>query len=262
MRNGIDVIESEVRATFKRLDIDRDSRVTFSELKRLFTNSVPSSANNSNGFAKSSTTFYDSKSSMTNSKGLSDSYNSSKLSPVRSPLRSTLRSPVRSSVRRFYSPDRYSSPLRDRTLNVLEMSNERINRSLRKSPEPLRNPSSTLNASSSSGFKSSSSGFNTQRLVSGSNYVTYEEENFVAYVKELLEIENQIEKAKCDIIIKSDFNTEDAFGFFEIDRRGYITDLDIKYGLNSLDIFPTHEEIALLIKRYDSRGEGIMRYFL
>jgi len=110
------------------------------------------------------------------------------------------------------------------------MSNERINRSLKKSPEPLKNSSSILNASSSSGFKSSSGGFNTQRLVSGSNYVTYEEENFVAYLNELLDLENQIEKAKCDMIIKSDFNTEDAFGIFEIDRRGYITDLDVKYG--------------------------------
>lgn len=142
---------------------------------------------------------------------------------------------------------------------MLEMSNERINRSLKKSPEPLKNSSSILNASSSSGFKSSSGGFNTQRLVSGSNYVTYEEENFVAYLNELLDLENQIEKAKCDMIIKSDFNTEDAFGIFEIDRRGYITDLDVKYGLNSLDIFPVHEEIAMLIKRYDSRGEGILR---
>lgn len=248
MRNGIDVIESEVRATFKRLDIDRDSRVTFSEFKRLFTSSVPSSANNSNGFGKNST-FYDSKSSLSNSKGLSES-------PVRSPLRSTLRSPVRASATRFYSPNRFSSPLRDRTLNVLEMSNERINRSIRKSPEPLRNSSTLLNASSSSGFKSSNLG--SSRLVSGSNYVTFEEENFISYVKELLDLENQIEKAKCDMIIKSDFNAEDAFGIFEIDRRGYVTDLDIKYGLNSLDIFPTHEEIALVIKRHDSRGEGIL----
>lgn len=192
---------------------------------------------------------------------------------MRSPLRSTLRSPIRTSATatRFYSPSRYASPVRER-LNVLEISNERINRSLRKSPEPLsrnfnnvnvisnnnNSSSGIFNASSSSGFKSSA-GFNTQRLVSGSNYVTYEEENFIAYVKELLELENQIEKAKCDVIIKSDFNTEDAFGIFEIDRRGYITDLDVKYGLNSLDIFPTHEEIALLIKRYDSRGEGILR---
>ncbi len=248
MRNGIDVVESEVKGSFKRLDIDRDSRVTFSEFKRLFSSTTPSSANNSNGFGKNST-FYDSNHSPNSSRGLSES---PLRSPLRSTLRSSLRSPVRSNVTRFYSPNRYSSPLRDKTLSVLEMSNERINRTLRKSPEPLRNSSSLLNASSSSGFKSS-------RLVSGSNYVTFEEENFISYVKELLDLENQIEKAKCDLIIKSDFNAEDAFGIFEIDRRGYITDLDFKYGLNSLDIYPNHKEIALLIKRYDSRGEGILR---
>jgi len=257
LRNGIDVIESEVRATFKRLDIDRDARVTFSELKRIFASTVLSSANNSNGFGRNST-FYDSKSSFSNSKGISDgTYSPRRLSPLRSPLRSSLRSPLRNNVTRFYSPNRYSSPLRDRTLNILEMSNDRLNRSITKSPEPLKNSSSLLNASSSSGFKNSN--LNSSRLGSSSgSYVTYEEENFISYLKELLDLENQIEKAKCDVIIKSDFNTEDAFGIFEMDRRGYISDLDIKYGLNSIDIFPTSEEIALVIKRYDSRGEGIM----
>jgi len=172
-------------------------------------------------------------------------------------MRSTIRSPNRSMTNRFYSPNRYTSPLRERTLNLLDMSNDRINRSIAKSPEPLRNSSSLLSLSSSNGFKSSFSG--THRLVSGINYVTFEEENFISYLKELLDLESQLEKAKCELIVKSDYNTEDAFGVFEIDRRGYITDLDIKYGLNSLDIFPTHEEIALLIKRYDSRGEGILR---
>ena len=90
------------------------------------------------------------------------------------------------------------------------------------------------------------------------SFVSYEEENFINYLKELLDLEGQLEKAKCDNIIKSDFNGEDAFGIFEVDRRGYVTDLDLKYGLNSLGIFPTQEEIALLIKRFDSRGEGIL----
>jgi hypothetical protein len=133
------------------------------------------------------------------------------------------------------------------------MSNDRINRSIAKSPEVLRNTTNLLNSSVSSGLRSS-----TARLSANSNYLSYEEENFISYYKELLDLESQLEKAKCDNIIKSDFNTEDAFGIFEIDRRGYVTDLDLKYGLNSLDIYPTQEEIALLIKRYDTRGEGIL----
>lgn len=92
------------------------------------------------------------------------------------------------------------------------------------------------------------------------NYVSYEEENFISYLRELLDLENQLEKAKCDNIIRSDFNAEDAFSIFEVDRRGYLTELDLKYGLNALDIFPTQEEIALLVKRYESRGEGILTY--
>ena len=45
----MDVTEEEVRFTFKRLDIDRDSRVTFSEFKRLFSSNF-NSPSSSNGF--------------------------------------------------------------------------------------------------------------------------------------------------------------------------------------------------------------------
>lgn len=214
--------------------------------------------NNSNGFKNSGSTLHDSQYS---SKGFSESplrsqtLRSPVRSPVRSPLRTTLRSPVRTTSQRFYSPNRYSSPLRDRTMSVLDLSNDRINRTFVKSPEPLRNTmTSNLRSSTARLNMSGSNNFGS----TSSNYVSYEEENFVSYMRELLDLENQLERAKCDNIIKSDFNGEDAFSIFEADRRGYITDLDVKYGLNSLDIFPTQDEIALLIKRFDRRGEGIL----
>lgn len=119
-----------------------------------------------------------------------------------------------------------------------------MNRSIKKSVEPLAQRS--LNATN-------------DFSANVGTYISFEEENFISYFRDLLDLENQIEKAKCELIIKSDFNIEDAFSIFEIDRRGYLTDLDVKYGLNSLDIFPTQEEINLLIKRYDIRGEGILR---
>ena len=265
LRNGIDVTEEEVRSAFKRLDVDRDARVTFNEFKRIFSESMGAST----GFKSSGSSLQDSRIS---SKGFSNSPLKSQTQPIRSPqaspLRTTLRSPVRTSSQRFYSPNRYTSPLRDRTMSVLEMSNDRINRSLVRSPEPLRNTSNLLNSSISSGMRGSrgmsgsnnfgSNSFNETNNLRSSNYVTFEEENFISYIKELLDLENQLEKAKCDNIIKSDFNGEDAFSIFEVDRRGYLTDLDIKYGLNSLDIYPTQEEIALLVKRYESRGEGVL----
>ena len=257
LKNGIDVLEDEVRATFKRLDTDRDARVTFSEFKRIFTGALGGTAN-SNGFSKSST-FYESK----GSRGFSDSpknnstlkspLRSSLRSPVRSPLRSSLRSPVRSplglTANRMYTTNRYTSPLREKTLNILEKSQERINRSFVRSPEALRNSSNLVN-SSNTGFR------NTSNI---SYRLSYEEENFLLYLKELLDIENEIEKAKCDVISKSDFNAEDAFGIFELDRRGYLSNLDVKYGLNAMEIFPNQEDVNLLLKRHDYSGEGVLR---
>jgi Ca2+-binding EF-hand superfamily protein len=257
IRNGIDATEEEVRSSFKRLDIDRDARVTFSEFKRLFSNGE--AVSNSNGFKSSGSTIYDSKS---NSKGFTESPLKAQTlrSPRRSPLRTTLRSPIRTTSQRFYSPLRYTSPLRDRTMSVLEMSNERINRSFARSPEVLKNSTNLLNSSLNSSMRSSNVrlGSSTNNLCGTNTYTSFEEENFISYLRELLDLENQLEKAKCDTIIKSDFNGEDAFGIFEIERRGYVTDLDLKYGFNSLGIYPTQDEIALLIKRYDNRGEGIL----
>jgi len=212
---------------------------------------------NSNGFKNSGSTLHDSQLS---SRGFSESplrsqtLRSPVRSPVRSPLRTTLRSPVRTTSQRFYSPNRYSSPLRERTMNILDLTSDRMSRTFAKSPEPLRNTMNTSLRSSTSRMGMSSS----NNFGSSSTYVSYEEENFISYMRELLDLENQLERAKCDNIIKSDFNGEDAFSIFEVDRRGYLTDLDLKYGLNSLDIFPTQDEIALLIKRFDRRGEGIL----
>ena len=277
----MDVTEEEVRSTFKRIDVDRDARVTYEEFERIFSANVISKGASTTGF-RASGNLQDSKMS---SKGFLDSPIKAQTQPIRSPLRSplrttlgsplrtTLRSPVRTTSQRFYSPNRYTSPLRDRTMSVLEMTSDRMDRSLIRSPEPMRNTTNLLNSSTSSGLRGSSSRFGmsgTQNFSAsrdnfvGSNtmvstsHVTFEEENFITYVKELLDLENQLEKAKCDNIIKSDFNGEDAYAIFENDRRGYVTDLDMKYGLNSLDIFPTQEEIALLIKRFDARGEGIL----
>lgn len=91
------------------------------------------------------------------------------------------------------------------------------------------------------------------------SYMSYEEENFVQFIKELLEIESNLEKAKISLIYKSDFNVEDVFRNFEIDGRGYITLLDLNHGLSAFDVFAPMEDIDLLMKRYDLKNEGILR---
>lgn len=84
------------------------------------------------------------------------------------------------------------------------------------------------------------------------------EEGYISYFKEMIELESELEAAKKDLIRKPDFNIQDAFLIFELSQRGSITQLDIKYGMNALDIFPSEEDICLLIQKYDTTGEGLL----
>ncbi len=83
----------------------------------------------------------------------------------------------------------------------------------------------------------------------------YEEHNFQAFLKDIIMWENEVERLKCDLALRSDFNLPDAFRVFEVDKRGYFDDLDFKYGANFLDVFPNSEEIALIFKRYTNGGD-------
>jgi len=83
----------------------------------------------------------------------------------------------------------------------------------------------------------------------------YEEHNFKAFLKDLIMWENEVERLKCDLALRPDFNLPDAFRVFEVDKRGYVNDIDFKYGANFLDVFPTADEITLTFRRYTNGGE-------
>lgn len=152
----------------------------------------------------------------------------------------------------------------DNNLNENEIKNNNLlYSSTFKSTNNNNNFNSTANTNAFSNLNmlsSSASNFEgSPNRAEFSPIVSYEEENFNSYLKEMLELENEIESAKFDLIIKADFNIEDAFRIFELSGRGYLTELDIKYGMNSLDIYPSKEEITLLVKKYDMTNEGILK---
>jgi Ca2+-binding EF-hand superfamily protein len=82
----------------------------------------------------------------------------------------------------------------------------------------------------------------------------------VEFSKDLIFLENELDRAKTDLALRSDFTVEDAFRIFELNGRNYITDLDFKYGLNSLGLFPSQEEVNILFKRYDLSNQGVLSY--
>ena len=88
----------------------------------------------------------------------------------------------------------------------------------------------------------------------------YEKNQFVDYLKMVMDAESKVERAKIDLALRGDFNVEDAFRVFELDGRGFLTEEDLKYGLNALEIYPTSSDVRLLMKRFDLQKEGVINY--
>ena len=216
-KNGIELLESEYQAIFKRLDIDKDGKITFREFKSIF------------ALNSTSTSIY-----------LNNSSN----------LTQTL-----SSTRR----------------DILAASNNNFNQSIRESPNvnktaylsPLRR-SNELNLSlSRSNNRDLNRSYNNELFKTNlrdslsNKFNTYEEELFLEYLKDTLQNEREIERLKCDLTLKSDFNLSDLYKIFELNRLGYLSAGDVKYGMNLFNVFPSMEEINLIIKRYD--GSSTLR---
>lgn len=68
-----------------------------------------------------------------------------------------------------------------------------------------------------------------------------------------MEVENDIERAKSDLVHRSDFNVEDALKIFKYDGKNMVLNF-------FFDIFSTIDEIDLIIKRNDSRCNGELSY--
>lgn len=262
-RNGAEVMDSELRAIVRRLDLDGDTHISFSEFKRFF--QLPLTVKEKNVLETSMSSDYNMRTTF-HQTGSPRRFES----PNRSiNVNQSLNRSMDRTINRSFSPNRtvnesrrYLSP--QRALNksvervnlnrsIDDVNRSRINRNI-TSPDRSR---LNMTTSSPDRFRTTNLGkLNT----SSYDYISLEEENFISLLRNVIEIENDIEKIKLDLVLRTDFNIEDGFRIFELDSRGYINDLDLKYGLNSLDVFPSAEEINLLMRRYDLRGEGVLRY--
>ena len=75
-----------------------------------------------------------------------------------------------------------------------------------------------------------------------------------------MEVEYQIEDAKTNLAQNPNFNCEDAFRLFESNDKDYLTESDIKNGLNSIGVYPTDQDVRLLMKRFDLQKNGNINY--
>ncbi len=234
LRNNKNLLSSDLNNLLKRLDIDRDLKVSLSELKKLFNlqnNCLLSVSNSSSSFINKEKNKH------------SNEFNFTRyVSPRKG-------SPIKNSPKKLDDDYNRNLSLHDRTLRLLDKSEERFEYD-RLRGGTKRDFSPKIQFSNT---------FFSRKNNRVENLISYEEENFINYVKVLLDLENEVERKKIDLTYKTDFNVEDVFKNFELEGRGYLTDVDVKFGLNAFDVFASKEEISLLMKRYDIHNEGIIR---
>jgi len=86
-----------------------------------------------------------------------------------------------------------------------------------------------------------------------------EEEELARALKEQIDLDRDLENLKNELALRSDFNTLDAFRCFDLDARGYITKNELKDGFNSFDVFPTSNDIYLIMRKFDQDSDGLLR---
>jgi len=87
-----------------------------------------------------------------------------------------------------------------------------------------------------------------------------EEDHLAKSLREQIDLDKQLENQKNDLAMRSDFNLLDAFRFFDIHGKGYITKSELKEGYNQFDIYPTNNELYLVMRKFDKDNDGLLRF--
>lgn len=83
--------------------------------------------------------------------------------------------------------------------------------------------------------------------------------NLMLIFKEIVNLEREVEFAKQDLALRSDFNLFDAFRIFDRKGKGNITVKEFENVFEELEMYPAKEDIYLLIKRLDKDGDGKLK---
>lgn len=84
------------------------------------------------------------------------------------------------------------------------------------------------------------------------------EESLCFRLKDQMAEDTRVEFLKEELALKADFNLGDAFNFFDLDRRGRITHLDIKDVLTHLGVYSLSEECKILVDKFDTNKDGVL----
>eukprot|EP01016_Furgasonia_blochmanni_P039335 TRINITY_DN4877_c0_g1_i10.p1 TRINITY_DN4877_c0_g1~~TRINITY_DN4877_c0_g1_i10.p1 ORF type:complete len:566 (+),score=122.17 TRINITY_DN4877_c0_g1_i10:78-1700(+) len=72
----------------------------------------------------------------------------------------------------------------------------------------------------------------------------------------IIKIDQDAEIAKQHLALRQDFNLFDAFRIFDLDQRGSLLAGELESGLKSISVAASRDDIYLLLRRYNYRGDG------
>lgn len=237
-RNHIIASESDILALLRRADTDGDGKLTYSEFVDAISPSDPyyKSTLKSSGIKETRTATPNRYASASRGRlTQSTHFHSAQKKLSNLDYYDYLSSSAKKSSRLSYSPVR--------------STNKKLSESVYESPSRnagYTTPSKSRSRSPVKEYKSP--------------LKEIEEDQLARALKEQIELERDNEDIKNQLALRSDFNLLDAFRFFDIDSRGYITKNELKEGFNYFGVFPTNDEVYLIFRKLDTDNDGLLRY--
>ena len=217
-QNELNPQDSEVKAILKRFDIDKDGKVFFWEFKRIL-------SLNCKKYIKIA--IEDRSRIMLNNK---DEENVSSSNEI---------------VYNNLSTIHQKSVINDST-KLTNLSH--LNKSpqyLKKSAVSLKNDTKFFTETYNKSFFTR----NTKSIIQ-KEFIALEEWSFMEFLKDLIDIENDLENLRCALSRKEDFSLYDIYKVFEVNNKGNLTVIDLKYTLNLLEVLAENDELSLLIREF------------
>lgn len=87
-----------------------------------------------------------------------------------------------------------------------------------------------------------------------------EEDEFVDGLKELINLERELETSKQSLSYRHDFNLYDAFKVFDPSNYGNVGVHDLMDGFAAYHVTLGFDEAELIMRRYDNNGDGRLNY--
>jgi len=87
-----------------------------------------------------------------------------------------------------------------------------------------------------------------------------DEFELVDALKEQINHDKDLERAKEDLATRADFNLIDTFDLFDCTKKGNVDLYDLKDLFSLFGVTADADELRLIVKRYDSDMDGKWRY--